>query len=255
MRSDRALAELKALREAAATPEVQREGAAHDAWKAKVIVVMRQVLGDKSPTLDRFTNLRYSVGVWGGSPGEAEDDRRYFAGQVTRAAALIDAAIYEFELRAEGQSAEIESVPGIPPGAETVFLVHGHDGAAKHEVARFVERITGKSPVILDEQASRSRTLVEKFEAHATTAAYAIVLMTPDDVGRVKGTDPATDQPRARQNVVFELGYFFGKLGRDRVAVLNSGVEKPSDVNGLVYIDYPASNWQRSEERRVGKEC
>jgi predicted nucleotide-binding protein len=145
---------------------------------------------------------------------------------------------------AEGQSAEIEPVRGIPPGAETVFLVHGHNGAAKHEVARFVERITGKPPVILDEQANRGRTLVEKFETHATTAAYAIVLVTPDDVGRVNGTDPATDQPRARQNVVFELGYFFGKLGRDRVAVLNSGVEKPSDVDGLAYIGYPAGNWQ-----------
>jgi predicted nucleotide-binding protein len=125
-----------------------------------------------------------------------------------------------------------------------VFLVHGHNGAAKHEVARFVERITGKAPVILDEQTSRGRTLIEKFETHAATAAYAIVLATPDDVGRINGTDPATDQPRARQNVVFELGYFFGKLGRDRVTVLNSGVEKPSDVDGLAYIDYPASNWK-----------
>jgi hypothetical protein len=127
---------------------------------------------------------------------------------------------------------------------ETVFLVHGHNGAAKHEVARFVERITGKPPVILDEQSNRGQTLVEKFETHAATAAYAIVLATPDDVGRINGTDSATDQPRARQNVVFELGYFFGKLGRDRVTVLNSGVEKPSDVDGLVYIDYPAGNWQ-----------
>lgn len=83
-----------------------------------MIVVMRQVLGDKSTTLDRFTDLRYSVGVWSGRRARAEDDRRYFAGQVTRAAALIDAAIYEVELMAEGQSAEIESVPGIPPGAE-----------------------------------------------------------------------------------------------------------------------------------------
>lgn len=244
MRSDRALAELKALREAAGTPEVLCGGAAYDAWKAKVIVVMRQVLGDKSTTLDRFTNHRYTVGLWTGAPGEAEDDLRYFASQVTRAAALIDAAIYEVELMAEGQSAEIEPVPGITPGAGTVFLVHGHDGVAKHDVARFVERITGKPPVILDEQANRGQTLVEKFETHATTAAYAIVLVTPDDVGRVNGTDPATEQPRARQNVVFELGYFFGKLGRDRVAVLNSGVEKPSDVDGLAYIGYPAGNWQ-----------
>ncbi|MGH3937399.1 MAG: TIR domain-containing protein [Pseudonocardiaceae bacterium] len=236
--------ELKALKEAAAAEEVQRSGAAHEAWKAKVIVVMRQVLGDQSATLDRFTNLRYTVGFWTGASGEAERDRQYFASRVTHAAALIDAAIYEVELMSEGQNPETEPVPGIPPDAETVFLVHGRNGAAKHEVARFVERITGKPPIILDEQANRGQTLVEKFESHATTAIYAIVLATPDDVGRVSGTDPAIDQPRARQNVVFELGYFFGKLGRDRVAVLNSGVEKPSDVNGLVYIGYPAGNWQ-----------
>ncbi|MCA1606184.1 MAG: nucleotide-binding protein [Acidobacteria bacterium] len=244
MRSDRALVEMKALKEAAATAEVQRSSAAHDAWKAKVIVVMRQALGDQSTTLDRFTNLRYTVGLWTGAPVEAERDRRYFASQVTRAAALIDAAIYEVELMAEGQSVETQPVPGISPDTATVFLVHGHNGAAKHEVARFIERITGKPPVILDEQANQGRTLMEKFEAHANTAAYAIVLATPDDVGRIQGTDPATDQPRARQNVVFELGYFFGKLGRDRVAVLNNGVEKPSDVDGLAYISYPASNWQ-----------
>lgn len=242
MKLDRALTELAALKEAAATPEVQREGAAHDAWKAKVIVVLRQALGERSTTLERFTDIRYHVGVWSGAPGEAERDRQYFAEQVTRAAALIDAAVYEVELMVEGQ--QREPAGETIPGPETVFLVHGHDGAAKHEVARFVERITGKPPVILDEQANRGRTLVEKFEAHATTATYAIVLVTPDDVGRVGGADPAADKPRARQNVVFELGYFFGKLGRHRVAVLNSGVEKPSDVDGLVYIGYPAGNWQ-----------
>jgi predicted nucleotide-binding protein len=242
VKPDRAVAELKTLKKDAGTPEVQREGAAHDAWKAKVIAVMRQALGDESTTLERFTELRYYVGVWCGSPGEDARDRQYFASQVTRAGALLDAAIYEVELMAEGP--QLEPAREKVPGSETVFLVHGHDGAAKHEVARFVERITGKPPVILDEQANRGRTLVEKFEAHATTATYAIVLVTPDDVGRVADTDPSADKPRARQNVVFELGYFFGKLGRHRVAVLNSGVEKPSDVDGLVYIGYPAGNWQ-----------
>jgi hypothetical protein len=80
MRSDRALAELKELREAAATPEVQCEGAAHDGWKAKVIVVMRQVLGDQSTTLDQFTNHRYTVDGWTGWSSEYEGDRRYFTG-------------------------------------------------------------------------------------------------------------------------------------------------------------------------------
>lgn len=82
---------------------------------------------------------------------------------------------------------------------------------------------------------------MEKFEAHGGAASYAVVLLTPDDVG---GPTGGTSQPRARQNVVFELGYFFGKLGRDRVAVLNQSVEKPSDVQGIVYIAYPDPAWQ-----------
>ncbi len=123
----------------------------------------------------------------------------------------------------------------------TVFLVHGHDQAAKHQVARVLHQLTGEEPVILDEQASRGRTLVEKFEQHAVTAAFAVVLLTPDDFGGVRD---GQEQARARQNVVFELGYFFGKLGRGSVAVLNAGVERPSDVDGIAYISFPAGNWQ-----------
>jgi predicted nucleotide-binding protein len=128
--------------------------------------------------------------------------------------------------------------------AGCVFLVHGHDGSAKHEVARFVERLTGKAPVILDEQPNRGRTLLEKFQETAGSANYAIVLATPDDVGRSKSFGPERDAPRARQNVVFELGFFFASLGRHHVAVLNNGVEKPSDIDGIAYLPYPSGNWK-----------
>jgi hypothetical protein len=99
MRLEQALRELHILKEAAGTPAVQRSSAEHDAWKAKVIVVMRNALGADSSTLERFTQLRYSVGIWTGSPDEPERDRQYFAAQVLRASALIDAAIYEIELK------------------------------------------------------------------------------------------------------------------------------------------------------------
>jgi predicted nucleotide-binding protein len=134
--------------------------------------------------------------------------------------------------------------------AQTIFLVHGHD-AARHEVARFIERVvTDANVVILGEQASKGRTVIEKFEAHSATASFAVVLLTPDDIGRAKSTD--VEQPRARQNVVFELGYFFGRLGRDRVVVLNKGgVEQPSDVAGIVYISYPDGNWKMELAREL----
>lgn len=125
--------------------------------------------------------------------------------------------------------------PDVPGNA--VFVVHGSNSGRREEVARFLAQVLGdRTPVIvLHEQPSRGRTLIEKFEASAAEAQYAVVLLTADDEARARGTD--TWEARARQNVVFELGFFFGKLGRQRVAVLyESGVQRPSDIEGLVYI-------------------
>jgi predicted nucleotide-binding protein len=119
--------------------------------------------------------------------------------------------------------------------AKAIFVVHGRDMAAKYEVAHFLGQSTGLQPIILDEQASSGRTLIEKFEHHANGVRYAVVLLTSDDVGRAK--DEEHLRPRARQNVVFELGYFFAHLERRNVAVLlDDGVERPADIDGLVYI-------------------
>ncbi len=137
----------------------------------------------------------------------------------------------------------------IPPSA-TVFLVHGHDHAARDDVARMIQQLTGDQPVILDEQASHGRTLVEKFEQHAADACFAVVLLTPDDVGGPRsGT---TMRPRGRQNVVFELGYFFAAVGRGNVVVLaTEGIERPSDVDGILYIQYPHSDWRQRLAREM----
>jgi predicted nucleotide-binding protein len=241
-----AIRELEKLKEESGSPEIQHEGPANDRWKAKVRTVLERALGPGSSVLRDFQEVRYTVGVWTGSPGEDERDRQYFAQQVKSAVAYVDAAIYELKLSIAPEDALRQSQPAQSPAADeaAIFLVHGHDKGAKHEVARFLERVTGRAPIILDEQASAGNTLVEKFERYASTSSYAVVLVTPDDLGRVSGSTQEADRPRARQNVVFELGYFFGKLGRGRVAVINAGVEKPSDVEGLVYIPYPESNWQ-----------
>ncbi|MET4728547.1 hypothetical protein ABIE09_002357 [Lysobacter enzymogenes] len=112
-----------------------------------------------------------------------------------------------------------------------VFIVHGHDEAAREKVARFLER-AGLEAIILHEQANRGRTIIEKVEAHSDVG-FAVVLLTPDDEGCVKGGTPT---PRARQNVLLELGYFVGLLGRDRVCALKRGeLEIPSDFSGVVY--------------------
>lgn len=130
------------------------------------------------------------------------------------------------------------------PTANSIFLVHGHDEATKEKVARFLEKI-GLDVIILHEKVNQGMTIIEKFEEYAEQAGFAIVLFTPDDIGHPLGAEDRK-QPRARQNVVLEMGYFIGRLKRERVCVLyKGGVELPSDILGVVYhaID-DAGGWR-----------
>jgi predicted nucleotide-binding protein len=121
-----------------------------------------------------------------------------------------------------------------------VFIVHGHDDAAKYELARTLEK-GGFEAIILHEQASAGMTIIEKIEAY-TDVAYAVVLYTQCDLGRAKEDKVEDEKYRARQNVVFEHGYLIGKLKRDHVTALVKGdVEKPGDISGVVYTDMDAA--------------
>ena len=112
-----------------------------------------------------------------------------------------------------------------------VFIVHGHEGEPREAVSGFLRKIDF-TPVILHEQSNQGRTIVEKFEDHSDVD-FAVVLLTLDDVGGPKG---GTQEPRARQNVILELGYFIGKLGRKNVCAIKHGeVEIPSDIIGVVW--------------------
>lgn len=136
-----------------------------------------------------------------------------------------------------------------PRFGDKIFIVHGHDGNIKLQVAEFVERITGDRPIILQEQVNSGRTVIEKFEAHAGEVGFAIILLTGDDEGRKKGA--ASLNPRARQNVVFEFGYFMAKLGRGRVVALHEpDVELPSDVAGILYESL-SGNWKFELAREI----
>jgi len=121
----------------------------------------------------------------------------------------------------------------IPLDKSNVFIVHGRDDLAKTETARFVEKL-GFGAIILHEQASSGKTIIEKIEAH-TNVGFAIVLYTPCDTGGISGDK--NQKARARQNVVFEHGYLIGKLGRSNVCALVKGdVETPNDISGVVYV-------------------
>jgi len=130
-----------------------------------------------------------------------------------------------------------------------VFVVHGHDAGPRAEVARFIEKL-GFEAIILHERPNKGRTLITKFREEAEGVGFAVVLMTPDDLGKAV-TSAEEAKPRARQNVVFELGFFIGKLGPERVAALVKGdIETPSDFDGVVYISFDKEHWQA----KLGKE-
>ncbi len=123
-----------------------------------------------------------------------------------------------------------------------IFIVHGHNDHIKIDVARTLEKL-GLQPVILSEQPNQGQTVIEKFELHSDVG-FAVVLLTADDLGRVKTSDK--DKYRARQNVIIEMGYFIGKLGRSNVfPMYEDGVELPSDLHGILYnsID-EAKTWK-----------
>ncbi len=127
-----------------------------------------------------------------------------------------------------------------------VFVVHGHADEPKHAVASFL-RSGGLEPIILHEQPNEGKTIVEKFEKHSDVVGFAVVLLTPDDIG-ASAAHPANMRPRARQNVVLELGYFMGKLGRGKVCCLYvDGVELPSDYQGVLWLPYDDSGAWRDQ--------
>lgn len=125
-----------------------------------------------------------------------------------------------------------------------VFIVHGHNEVKKLEAHQLLTKL-GLIPIILHDVANNGRTIIEKFE-HSSNVGYAIVLLTDDDIGMSLAEKYL--HPRARQNVILELGYFFGKLGRRKVCALcTDNIELPTDISGLLHIPLDKSGaWKSS---------
>lgn len=120
-----------------------------------------------------------------------------------------------------------------------VFVVYGHDNAARTQLEAMLRRWELK-PLIMEQLVSSGQTIIEKLEEYTNKASFGIVLATPDDIGYPKN-DETKKQFRVRQNVVLELGMLLSKIGRERIAILLSqaeDMEKPSDIDGLIYIPF-----------------
>jgi predicted nucleotide-binding protein len=173
-----------------------------------------------------------------------------------RSIVLLEQAVRSLEERLAEEAGEdataFVSAPSIATSRK-IFVVHGHDDGAREGVARFLEKI-GLEAIILREQPNRGRTIIEKFVDYAREVGFAVVLLTPDDLGGAAATE--VQQSRARQNVIFELGYFVGSLGRGRACLLRKGeVEIPSDLYGVVYTNMDGADGWKIELARELKDA
>jgi len=135
--------------------------------------------------------------------------------------------------------AEGVSTYGRPVELNKVFIVYGHDTMARRDLELFLHRL-GLEPIVLANMVPKGNTIIEALEEHSGVRC-AIVLLTPDDEGFPIG-DSSKKRPRARQNVVLEMGMFLAKLGREKVIILHKGeLELPSDIHGYIYLPFKDS--------------
>jgi predicted nucleotide-binding protein len=222
-------------------PDVERLSAAIDE-------TLVRTFGADSADFDRYRNAsqfdngphNYAFAV------PIADVHRSLARSKARNIALLEQAIDALKERfAEaGTSSNSDQQVAVDKTARSrkVFIVHGHDEGPRESVARFVEKLDFEV-IILHERPNKGRTIIAKFREEAAGVGFAVVLMTPDDIGKAK--EDAELKSRARQNVIFELGFFIGALRPERVAALVKGdIDLPTDYEGVVYISMDSEDWR-----------
>lgn len=213
---------------------------------------LEKTFGENTADFRRFADagsLRWSPGFFiMGEPTPLYEYREGVAAKKSHSLALLREAVRTLEEDIGELTPEVPSLPVSSPFlhkefSRRVFVVHGHDHEPKEAVARLLEAL-GFEAVILHEQADQGRTVIEKVEAHSDVD-FAVVLLTPDDVGRAKVEGETS--PRPRQNVLLELGYFIGRLGRQNVCALKRGhLELPSDFAGVVWEEFDSAGAWRA---------
>ena len=218
-------------------------------WHNAVIRTLHGIFGINDVRITQFRNISFTVGIITDSTPDSDFQDAYVSG-LKQSELLLKDFLKEIPESACENNAELSHTLRTD-----IFIVHGHDNEAKQETARFIEKLN-LNAVILHERLNKGQTIIEKLFRESQSAGYALILLTPDDVGFVKGNEIEFEE-RARQNVVLELGYFLGKLGRERVCVLLKGnTNIPNDFNGVLYIPMDdAGKWKydlAKEMREIG---
>lgn len=215
-----------------------------DKFKRRFRMVTRLIFGEDSCYINDFNRLSFSppqaVAEFTGGEYVIKSRTSGREGILQ----LIDTMLEEILLIGEPQTISKIGSKSEKNNRDRIFIIHGHDIAAKNILSRFLEELE-LDAIIFQEQPNMGKTIIEKFEDLASEVCFAIALLTPDDIASAK-SNKNQSKPRARQNVIFELGYFCGKLKRKNICVLyKESVEIPSDYSGIVLIEMDEGGaWQ-----------
>jgi predicted nucleotide-binding protein len=227
-------------------PEIRSSGhssAARSTWEKNVKIVLADFYGEASRIFKEFDRISLGPGVY--YPGQPDSEFvEAFNNGLDQATGFLKSRVSDLgEITEQDDQNPRASAFTPDPNSRKVFVVHGHDHGNKETVARFLGKLD-LEPIILHEQPDQGKTVIEKFEAHAADVQCAVVILTADDDGSPR-VHSEQKELRARQNVILELGFFVGKLGRERTfALVEKGVTLPSDIHGVIYIPMDTEEWR-----------
>lgn len=215
-------------------------------WKIKTERVLERIYGESSKEIKDFKGTIFSPLVYVGFDDNNETDVIACIQGLKETRAKFKAYLEELRDTEEKDNSSTNNPGVVVNDYSKVFIVHGHDGELKEKVARLLEN-QDIEPIILSEKANLGKTIIEKIEAYADTVGTAICLFTADD-------EMKDGSKRARQNVVFETGYFFGKIGREcTIIIAEPETINLSDLSGVVYVNN--AHWEidvLKELREIG---
>lgn len=230
----RRIEEVKNLKQDAAT----YDSALVERVQSNIRTTILEIFGENSPEYRESRYLR----IWHGpimmTDTDYDREAKFQAGiphTITLLEGLVSRLKEKGEDLAKDSTEVFKTEENVSESSRNVFIVHGRDELNTLKLEKILRERWNLIPIVLREEAGKGRTLIEKFEQEALKAKYAFVIFTPDDLVEVSGGKYA----QARPNAVFELGWFYGKLGRARVCILfKSGTKIHSDLDGISRIEF-----------------
>jgi predicted nucleotide-binding protein len=201
-------------------------------WKNTALEILIKIFGSESNNVEKFSETASCV------PATKENEgwNRHNAEVVSRQISILRSCLEQVTMLTVAAAYAQPARPvAVSKHGNEIFLVHGQNEESREKVARFLEKLD-LSVTILHEKPNKGRTIIEKFSDYSNVG-FAVVLLTADDKGGPKDEPYEKQQLRARQNVLLELGFFLGSLGRGKVCALcEAGVEIPSDYHGVLFV-------------------